>query len=119
MKPLTSQKNIQPLSRSKTKNRQPTTKKTQHTQKKNRPPKKTTTIHKKKHPDAYHKEIAKQINCKNSSVYNTLVKLKLTRKKASHTVKNLLKSVKTFLTLLSKIPQENRVYIDEYDIKNA
>ncbi|MDR1992828.1 MAG: transposase [Nitrososphaerota archaeon] len=36
------------------------------------------------HPDACLKEIAQQFNCKASSVYNALVKHKLTRKKSIH-----------------------------------
>ncbi len=58
-----SKKNIQPLSRSKTKNRQPTTKKTQPQKRKINP---KNSQYLEEHPDAYLKEIAKQFNCKDS-----------------------------------------------------
>ena len=48
------------------------------------------------HPDAYLKEIAAHFNCRTSSMYNALVKLKITRKKKlSPTAKNPKKNEKT------------------------
>jgi predicted HTH transcriptional regulator len=71
--------NLQLLDSTKTKNRDPAAKKTWFTQKKNRPQKLCQYI--EEHPDACLKELAKQFNCKTSSMHNAIVKLKIARKK--------------------------------------